>query len=112
MINEVGNVNISYAQISTTYYRMIIIEERQKVPLSDEEVYICREEGECISVSPGCCGCWSGGTAVAINKDYFNYWSNRTLVDCEDKLCIQVISDHWTCSAKPRCIKGKCQLVG
>lgn len=81
-------------------------------PLEDESIiYECKEDNECISVSPGCCGCSAGGTAIAINKNYQNYWSNKLLPTCMRVLCTAVMSNDWTCFAQPKCVKGKCQLI-
>lgn len=87
-----------------------IDEEKQKEPFKDEDVYKCENDRECISISSGCCGCSAGGTATAINRDYYNYWNNKLSENCQDLSCIQVISSHWTCFAEPKCIDETCQL--
>ena len=104
-------INLKSAEIKTVYSRMIIVEEDQKEPLKDEDIYICEEDRECVGVSADCCGCGMGGTATTINKDYLNYWGNKLKIECKGIACLAVISKHWTCSAKPKCVKGRCELI-
>ena len=81
-------------------------------PLEDESIiYECKEDNECISVSPGCCGCNAGGPAIAINKEYRSYWNNKFLNLCIRVLCTAVMSNDWTCFAQPKCVEDKCQLI-
>ncbi|HIH17864.1 MAG TPA: hypothetical protein HA282_01555 [Nanoarchaeota archaeon] len=110
-VDKMGGAVISGARIQTFYTKIIVDEGMQKEPSKDDEIYLCKEDRECISISPGCCGCGSGGEAITINRDYLNYWRNKLSAECEDMLCTAVISDHWTCYAKPKCIGGKCQLI-
>lgn len=107
-INSDDSINTT---ITTVYYNRIIRQEEQKESLSEEEIYICEEDRECISVSAGCCGCSSGGQATTINEDYLDYWNNKLAEDCQEIGCIAVMSNHWTCFAEPKCVNNKCELI-
>jgi len=65
---------------------------------------ICQEDSDCIKVSDGCCGCGGGGTNKAVNKNTY------ISPDCEGIGCIMVMSNDWTCFAKPICQNNKCVL--
>lgn len=65
----------------------------------------CTNDDDCVKVNVGCCNCNMGGTAKAVNKEYY------TPPNCEGILCMAVISKDWTCFAEPRCIDNECTLV-
>ncbi len=73
-------------------------------------VYHCNIDSDCVSVADGCCNCNHGGVATSINKKYLDYWSKKNLDNCGDVACMTVMSNHWTCYAESKCVKGKCQL--
>ena len=106
-INSDDSINLT---IQTVYFSRIIHQEEQKNPADEDEIYTCRYDRECVKVTNGCCGCSSGGGAIAINKDYLNYWGKKLAENCQERICLAVISNHWTCSASPKCINNKCEL--
>ncbi len=88
--------------------------EKKDIEVTDKEMpYYCNTDSDCISVADGCCDCNHGGTAIAINKKYLDYWKEKMLEECdpEETICMTVISNHWTCFAEPKCVEGECQLV-
>lgn len=106
-INSNSSIGIT---IRTVYFNRIIDQEEQKEPSSEEEIYVCKEDRECLLVNNGCCGCGAGGTAISINKDYSNYWNNKLTEGCKEMGCVAVMSNDWTCFARPRCINNRCGL--
>lgn len=76
-----------------------------------DSIYKCNKDNDCVSVKSDCCGCTAGGSNTAINKDYLDYWNQKLSDECKEIGCPAVMSDHWTCFAKPKCVNGKCQLV-
>ncbi len=72
---------------------------------------LCFEDKECVSVAKDCCGCNAGGEAEAINKKLIEKHGNRRQKKCRGVACPQVISDHWSCFATPKCVRGRCKLV-
>ncbi len=88
----------------------IFLYMNRSITLTDD-IYKCNEDDDCISVKSGCCGCTAGGSNTAINRTYLDYWNNKMLDECKEISCLAVISNHWTCFAKPKCINDKCQLV-
>jgi len=83
---------------------------RRSTDITDS-IYKCNKDDDCISVKSGCCGCTAGGSNIAINKDYLDYWNQKLSEECEEIGCPAVMSDHWTCFATPKCVNGECQLV-
>jgi len=83
-----------------------------KIEPTEEELVACDRDDDCIAVENGCCGC--GGTDTtnkAINKKYYNYWLDKRTERCKTSGCYFLLGSHWTCSAKPKCVNGKCILV-
>lgn len=80
------------------------------ITISDN-IYTCNEDADCVSVKDECCGCSAGGSSTAINKNYSDYWNNKISNECKGTLCPAVMSDHWTCFAKPKCVNNRCQLL-
>ncbi|MEK6984329.1 MAG: hypothetical protein AABX33_07180 [Nanoarchaeota archaeon] len=79
----------------------------------------CNQDDECVSIGDGCCGCTGGGMDTAINKmdtteksyiQEFNQYREKKF-GCSRAFCAKVMSHHWTCNAKPKCVNGKCQLL-
>lgn len=112
--NEISNIKLTKLTIETVRWELLellIDEGLQKIPESSETIYKCVEDKECVPVKSECCGCMAGGTAIAINRDYYNYWEKKLDSECKGIACIQMISHHWTCSSQPKCINNKCQLL-
>ncbi|MBI2530318.1 MAG: hypothetical protein HYW05_04210 [Candidatus Diapherotrites archaeon] len=85
--------------------------EEPENPEPEPNVYACEENDDCISVQGGCCGCSSGGSNIAINKKYSEYWDELLSEKCRNTLCPTVISDDWTCFApEPKCQASICVL--
>ena len=59
----------------------------------------------------GCCGCNAGGSNTAINRKYIEYWYDKLSNECREIDCGDIMSNHWTCFAEPKCVDGKCQLL-
>ena len=96
----------------------IIVETSSLIPL-DEEIlgtsedilFSCNQNEDCIKVSNGCCNCNSGGSEIAINKKYLENWSHFENIVCVDRDCYQEISTHKSCFSKARCLNKICRLV-
>lgn len=73
-----------------------------------DDIYSCQVDNDCIAVKNGCCGCSAGGSFVAINKDYQDYWNNKLLIDCKEIGCAAVMSNNKTCFSIPKCLEGFC----
>jgi len=81
-------------------------------PLSiADNIYNCNEDNDRVSVKSGCCGCNGGGSNTAINRKYIEYWYDKLSNECREIDCGDIMSNHWTCFAKPKCVDGKCQLL-
>ena len=82
-----------------------------KLPEVTSSLRTCRNDDECVRVSADCCGCSAGGQALALNEESVAAWEATLKTKCGPTTCLAVMSDHWTCSAEPKCIKNKCTLV-
>ena len=90
-------------------------EEQKPAPTEDLpeatlSLRICRRDDECVKVQADCCGCNYGGKAVSISKEFEENWEDTINAKCKDIICPTVLSNHWTCAAKPKCIQNKCTL--
>lgn len=111
--DRIGEANITGAKLRTYYFTLIIDEKRQKKPsfFNDKELYQCNEDRECVSVKSGCCGCGSGGTSIAINRNYLNYWNEKLTSECKSTMCSMAMSQHVSCFSKPTCVNSECTLI-
>lgn len=77
-----------------------------------QNIVSCEKDSDCISLKADCCGCSSGGKAMAINKDYKKSYEDDLLKSCANTACIAVISNDPSCGAdkKPLCINYNCVL--
>ncbi len=78
----------------------------------DEAHSYCKLDNECVVVRSDVCGCNAGGTNIAINKTFEAEWNSELLERQKTGriTCLAVISDDWTCTAKPKCVNKKCSL--
>jgi len=92
--------------VNTYSSKRIIHEEEQKTASSEEDIYYCDQNRECLKVYAGCCGC-DGGNAVSINEDYFNYWQNK--LNCPK----DIVCALWqpACPGNPKCVNNRCVLI-
>ncbi|OGJ15544.1 hypothetical protein A3K73_05130 [Candidatus Pacearchaeota archaeon RBG_13_36_9] len=83
--------------------------KNKPIKVSEQELYYCEQDFDCIKVTAEVCGCNNGGTNTAINKNYTEYWMDQFP---EIVNCIMVMSNHWTCeeNAVPKCVNNRCQL--
>ncbi len=73
-----------------------------------DAVISCNIDADCTVVKDGCCGCNEGGKQCAIATNAVEAWLNN--LSCDDTFCAQVISRDLSCSQKPACVAGRCQL--
>lgn len=79
--------------------------------VNSDDIYNCNRDIDCVSFQAGCCNCRNGGTNIALNRKYLDYWVEELSRECREVVCTAVISDDWTCLAAPKCIDSNCQLV-
>ena len=79
--------------------------------VNPDDIYNCTREADCVSFQSGCCNCRNGGTNIALNRRYLDYWVKELSLKCQEMVCATVISDDWTCLAEPKCVDNKCQLI-
>ena len=78
---------------------------------SNDYMFSCSKDDDCISVKSGCCDCNAGESNTAINRNYLQKWNEKLSDECKDIGCIMVMSNDWTCFAEPKCVNGKCKLI-
>jgi len=78
---------------------------------SSIELHACSNDQDCIAVSSGCCGCSSGGTAIAINKIYQYDWNSNLSQICKEIACTLAISGDISCFSEPVCVNNTCRLI-
>ncbi|MAA80650.1 MAG: hypothetical protein CL916_15445 [Deltaproteobacteria bacterium] len=66
---------------------------------------------DCILVNQNCCSCNSGGTQVAIHKQYEQDIMDRRDIICASMGCLTFINESPVCTAKKaRCEQGICKV--
>ena len=87
--------------------RIEIFAKRERITQND--LFSCKIDEDCIMVPPGCCGCSSGSGHIFINKNYEDDWRSFTQSICQQTACIAVISQHISCFSNPVCVENKCR---
>lgn len=79
-----------------------------KAPAAPTE---CKVDADCVAVPDDCCSCNEGGKQRAIlKKDQAAYEKDRKK-RCTETMCPQVMSQDPSCSQKPFCGAGICELA-
>lgn len=81
----------------------------KKAPASTVD---CKVDKDCVLVADDCCPCSEGGKQRAIpKKDKDSYEKDRKK-RCKDTACTEQMSTDPSCSQKPFCGAGICELGG
>jgi hypothetical protein len=71
----------------------------------------CKVDSDCVAVPDDCCSCNEGGKQRAIlRKDQAAYEKDRKK-RCAETMCTEVMSQDPSCSQKPFCGAGICELA-
>jgi hypothetical protein len=81
---------------------------KSKAPAAPTE---CKVDADCVVVPDDCCSCNEGGKQRAIlKKDQAAYEKDRKK-RCAETMCTEVMSQDPSCSQKPFCGAGICELA-
>ena len=81
----------------------------KKAPASTED---CKTDKDCVLVAEDCCPCSQGGKQRAIPKKERDAYEKDRKKRCADSACIEQMSTDPSCSQKPFCGAGICELGG
>lgn len=82
-----------------------------EIPASvDRDLVVCQTDDDCVAVPAGCCDCYRGGTATAVNKSSRLRWNQHRTQECSPTCCDHEPSGDATCAAAPVCENGECKL--
>jgi hypothetical protein len=70
----------------------------------------CKNNNECALIQSSCCGCNEGGKQRPILKAQLQAEQDKLLINCDEVMCIKVISQHASCKQKAVCESGQCVL--
>jgi len=70
----------------------------------------CKKDEDCVMVADDCCSCNQGGKARAIPKKQKDSYEKDRKKRCKDTECIEMMSQDPSCSQKPFCAAGICEL--
>ena len=77
---------------------------------SKDDALSCSNDADCVSIKVDCCDCNQGGKRRAIPKSQVEEANSKLLIDCEEVVCLQLISKDPSCSQKALCRSGTCVL--
>ena len=80
---------------------------RAKAPA---ETVDCKKDADCVAVLDDCCPCTQGGKLRAVPKKDQASHDKELHARCEGTACIDVMSQDASCSQKPFCAAGICEL--
>jgi len=72
----------------------------------------CKTDKDCVLVTDDCCSCSQGGKQRAIPKKQKDAYEKERKKRCADTACTEAMSDDPSCSQKPFCGAGICELGG
>jgi hypothetical protein len=70
----------------------------------------CKADTDCVLVADDCCPCSQGGKQRAIPKKEKDTYEKDRKKRCAGTACTEMMSDDPTCSQKPFCGAGICEL--
>jgi hypothetical protein len=80
----------------------------KKAPASTAD---CKTDKDCVAVPDECCPCSEGGKQHAIPKKEKESYEKDRKKRCADAACTESISNDPSCSQKPFCAAGICELT-
>jgi len=81
----------------------------KKAPASTDD---CKTDKDCVLVAEDCCPCSQGGKQRAIPKKERDSYEKDRKKRCADTACTEQMSTDPSCSQKPFCGAGICELGG
>jgi hypothetical protein len=72
----------------------------------------CKTDKDCVLVADDCCPCSQGGKQRAIPKKEKDTYEKDRKKRCADTACTEQVSTDPSCSQKPFCGAGICELGG
>lgn len=76
----------------------------------DENVSECTSDADCTTAKADCCGCRQGGKQQAVSLQKAREIEKQFAKQCEDTMCIQMVSNHESCKKTAHCDDGECNL--
>jgi hypothetical protein len=70
----------------------------------------CRTDKDCVSVQDDCCPCSQGGKQHAIPKKQRDVYERDLKKRCAGTVCTDMVSTDPSCSQRPFCGAGICEL--
>lgn len=78
-----------------------------KAPAQTED---CKTDKDCVLVPDDCCSCAEGGKQRAIPKKQKDSYEKERKKRCGETACIEAVSTDPSCSQRPFCGAGICEL--
>lgn len=88
----------------------IIFEKKGQEPSSIKREILCESDEDCTTIKADCCGCHQGGAQKAIAIKEKAHALTRLKEQCQDTMCIQMMSTDESCKKKSLCKSGSCVL--
>lgn len=82
--------------------------EPLKAPKTEDEVYTCKNDRDCFTISSGFCDCMNGGSNTSINKKYIPWWKENKMLQDKNQKCLAVAN---FCPTESKCSNSKCMLI-
>lgn len=83
---------------------------RGKTKAPAAEAADCKTDSDCVAVPDDCCSCNEGGKQRAIPKKEQAAYDKERRKRCKETMCTEVMSQDATCSQRPSCLAGICEL--
>src|ERR1700690_1693332 len=103
-------VFVTFAVLGAASFGVSLLAEAKharKAPASTED---CKADRDCVLVAEDCCPCAEGGKQRAIPKKGKDAYEKERKKRCADTACAEVVSTDPSCSQRPFCGAGICEL--
>lgn len=86
------------------------IAHAQEIHNKLNDTHQCATNNDCTLLKTSCCGCNEGGKQRAVPTAHVEAELDKLIINCQESMCIQVLSSDPSCKQKAQCSKGRCIL--
>ncbi|HVV50823.1 MAG TPA: hypothetical protein VHO06_14250 [Polyangia bacterium] len=103
---------IVLAALGAVSFGVPFLAQAKKAKRAPASTADCKTDKDCVLVADDCCPCSQGGKQRAIPKKQKDAYEKDRKKRCADTACTEQVSSDPSCSQKPFCGAGICELGG
>ena len=103
---------LAFAALGVASFGVPFLAQAKKGKKAPASTADCKTDKDCVLVADDCCPCSQGGKQRAIPKKEKDTYEKDRKKRCADTACTEQMSTDPSCSQKPFCGAGICELGG